>query len=297
MDINEKCFLCKISNADTEEHVFPKWLQKKFQLWNQRITLKNGTTYRYKDIRIPCCNECNSKYLATIENQIKGWIETNSAIDEKTIFIWMFKIMYGLHYKELFLKNNIKDKDSESIVKHEEILARDSVNIFLFYALDKVQFVNFKPYSIYICELDDAKLDNYFYVDEPYKLYSCIQLGKIGIVCSFQDDGYINGHIKLVNNFREPFKINQNKFAEIACLVMDLKCRMKMLPNYLVSINNGVFSFSIQPTDSKSLFKDFEIDNFMKILTSIYKHYFVKMTVKDVNGEENINYKSQIVYI
>lgn len=32
---NQTCFLCGASDQSmTEEHVFPKWLQKKYNLWN-----------------------------------------------------------------------------------------------------------------------------------------------------------------------------------------------------------------------------------------------------------------------
>jgi len=35
---DDVCFLCGASGQDvTLEHVFPKWLQRRFDLWTQRI--------------------------------------------------------------------------------------------------------------------------------------------------------------------------------------------------------------------------------------------------------------------
>lgn len=297
MDINKKCFFCKINDSDSEEHVFPKWLQRKYNLWDQRLTLKNGTTFPYKDIRIPCCSDCNSIYLSKIENEVKLWLEGDSIIDEQKLFVWLLKIMYGLHYKELFLKTNIRDKNSDKIVKPEEVFERASLNAFLYTALDRVRFSNFTPYSIFIYRLENANLDEYFYIDEPYKLYSCIQLGNIGIICSFQDDGYIKKHIELVNEITLNETINKFKFAEIANLVLDLKCRMKMLPNYLVTLHNGKYTFSIQDTDPKEIFKDFNISNFMNNMLKIFKLYFEPLIIKEKEGKYMIKYKSQITYI
>ena len=48
MSFNEnKCFLCGCEfseeNPKTEEHVFPKWLQRECNLWNENIDLLNKT--------------------------------------------------------------------------------------------------------------------------------------------------------------------------------------------------------------------------------------------------------------
>lgn len=68
------CFLCGVSlSADnrTDEDVFPQWLLHKFDLWNKRLTLLNGTTIPYRQIRIPCCGSCNNNHLSKLENRIK----------------------------------------------------------------------------------------------------------------------------------------------------------------------------------------------------------------------------------
>ena len=59
----DKCFLCgsdlKSENYSVE-HIFPKWLQNKFRLWNQELILLNGTAIKYRRLTIPCCKNCNS---------------------------------------------------------------------------------------------------------------------------------------------------------------------------------------------------------------------------------------------
>ncbi|CUP05012.1 Uncharacterised protein [Clostridium baratii] len=63
----DKCFLCGEelnSNNSTVEHVFPKWLQHKFDLWNKKLILLNGSEIQYKNLTIPCCKNCNNNYLS-----------------------------------------------------------------------------------------------------------------------------------------------------------------------------------------------------------------------------------------
>src|SRR5687768_8784160 len=64
------CFLCakKLTSRNrSDEHVFPKWMQTRFDLTNQEIILLNGTVIPYRQLTIPCCRRCNNTYLARIE--------------------------------------------------------------------------------------------------------------------------------------------------------------------------------------------------------------------------------------
>jgi len=38
----ETCFVCG-KKAETVEHLFPKWLQRKFNIWDQKIKIPNQT--------------------------------------------------------------------------------------------------------------------------------------------------------------------------------------------------------------------------------------------------------------
>ena len=60
----DKCFLCGEILTDensTEEHIYPKWLQNKFDLWDKQLILLNGTGINYRNLKIPCCKRCNNK--------------------------------------------------------------------------------------------------------------------------------------------------------------------------------------------------------------------------------------------
>ena len=41
---DNSCFLCgKECESTTAEHIFPKWLQSKFNLWDQKLTITNDS--------------------------------------------------------------------------------------------------------------------------------------------------------------------------------------------------------------------------------------------------------------
>lgn len=55
LNLNDRaCFLCGTQDGEiTAEHVFPQWLQRKHNLWNQLIHLTNETRIRYRQITVP----------------------------------------------------------------------------------------------------------------------------------------------------------------------------------------------------------------------------------------------------
>ena len=70
----DKCFLCGETLTDensTEEHIYPKWLQNKFALWDKQLILLNGTGINYRNLKIPCCKRCNNKMSEAIEKPIQ----------------------------------------------------------------------------------------------------------------------------------------------------------------------------------------------------------------------------------
>ena len=46
---HDHCFLCGVELTDairTDEHVFPKWMQRDFDLWNEELNLLNANHNR-----------------------------------------------------------------------------------------------------------------------------------------------------------------------------------------------------------------------------------------------------------
>ncbi|MCC1498074.1 hypothetical protein [Alcanivorax sp. 1008] len=92
------CFVCS-GPAETEEHIIPKWLQRQYALWDQKLSLPNRTTITYKHLKIPCCFDCNNNVLSQLETKVKS----GTATDEE-LWKWAAKIHFGLLRKDDFLE-------------------------------------------------------------------------------------------------------------------------------------------------------------------------------------------------
>jgi len=56
--------------ADSEEHVIPRWLQRRFSLSNQEVILPNQTTFRYAKAKVPVETEHNREFGKIAFSQI-----------------------------------------------------------------------------------------------------------------------------------------------------------------------------------------------------------------------------------
>jgi hypothetical protein len=110
------CFICgkrRDEVAFNDEHIIPDWVLRRTGLYNKQITLPNGTLYRYREYKVPCCVPCNSLMGRTFEEPISELFEqgyeavaahmrTRQGIAQ--LFIWLAFIYLKTHLKDLSLR-------------------------------------------------------------------------------------------------------------------------------------------------------------------------------------------------
>lgn len=189
------CFLCGtnvVPGSDTVEHVFPKWVQGRFNLWNHRVTLLNHTLIKYKDLVIPCCPQCNNVHLSRVEQEVSANVllgpEAVRSMDRVVLMQWLLKIFFGLLYREVFLPVQRASPGAGTIVTEDDMEQFQ----MLHYALQSVRipfkFSSFDadvPASIFIFEIKGSDESVFDYKDDVMHRCMCIRLGRVGILVAF----------------------------------------------------------------------------------------------------------------
>lgn len=177
----QTCFICS-SAADTEEHIIPKWLQNKYNLWNQSITLPNQTRIFYRQLKIPCCSNCNNNILSPIETRIESGIAT-----AEEIWRWGAKIHFGLLHKDDFLEWDRKNPG----YKIGQVIRRDDpieIDRHLIHSIHGDFTTYPSPFgSVYAFLFEKESEYNFIHLNNPPGL--CISLGYIGYVIFISDTG------------------------------------------------------------------------------------------------------------
>lgn len=282
---DNQCFLCGsiILDGATQEHVFPKWLLRKFNLWDERLNLINSTSIPYRYLTIPCCRECNSIFLSIMESTIEEAVslgpEEVEKVSEITTYLWMGKIFYGLLYKDLSLLADQKDPTAGHLNDPEYIKNYRALHGFLQSSRANIEFSNFFPGSIFIFNIEQTP--NFFpfdYSDNPIGMTICIRMDNIGIIACLKDDGLIKKNWEHVYNATKGKKLYPVQFDEFCAIIFYEAYFMVRSGKYLsICPNSGSSSIYKMPGFSfKPYFDDWNPEIFTRFLAEFLGKYGYK---------------------
>jgi hypothetical protein len=108
---DDNCFICgsaRGSKPFNDEHIIPKWLLRKYELYGSGIVMPNGYFSKYESHTVPCCTECNSYLGKTYEEPLRkafdgGFKGISRLVKEDglwKLFIWLNLLFFKQHYKD-----------------------------------------------------------------------------------------------------------------------------------------------------------------------------------------------------
>lgn len=190
----DACFLCGTHSGITQEHVFAKWMQHGYNLWDKRLTLLNGTLLQYRNLKIPCCWHCNGVELGRLENLVSNAVgqgyESVKQLGDRPLYLWAAKIFYGILRKELSLLRNRRQPEAGPIVPEEVLRSFSNLHLFLQGVRGRHDFAGTPPYSLLLFNVHDVGGEHRFGFRDsiPYKTLS-LRIGEVGLIVVFEDGG------------------------------------------------------------------------------------------------------------
>jgi len=275
---SDKCFLCgcQLTKGNkTEEHVIPKWLLNKFNLWNEKITLLNKTLLPYRQLTIPCCFQCNNIHLGPLEDKVleafdKGF-ENFKILDQQTLFLWLGKIYFGLMYRELFLVADRKTPKKGTITNPEYLKSFYSHFLFMQGIRNKHSFKDFFPASIFIFKTQKPNkiIDQWDLLDFQQTPFLSIRMGEIGIIAVLQDCG-ATSQISDALDHHKDIDLHPFQFKEMTAKILYKRLTMNRTPKFInsqVGDKIETYSLSLQGLSEKPIFDDWDNNDYSKLLS------------------------------
>ena len=272
------CFLCGrrlTSSNRSDEHVFPKWLQRRYQLWDQQLTLLNGSHLRYRSLTIPCCRTCNNRHLSPIERVIERAVQNGPSavrrVSERTLFLWLGKILYGILYKEGLLRADIRDPRSRRLMPRRDLQLFRMHQYFLQGARVPMMFSGFFPASIFVYRLQkprDVRLQ-FDFRDHPPGLAIALRMGATGIVAALQDSGAQKAlHSSYLDRFRT-YPLHPLQFSELVASFFYKAALFNRTPKYVVTESAkklNVMQLPLQGLSTKPVFDEWDHATYAHVL-------------------------------
>ncbi|MFC4293461.1 hypothetical protein ACFO0A_00130 [Novosphingobium tardum] len=190
-----QCFACGGEpTAGQGEHIIPRWTQRRFDLFNQTLTLLNGTRIPYRQLTIPCCERCNNGFLRDIENAVIEFLERPDFDDagaRVTLGRWLCKVFIGLLVKETTLSADRRNPSKGSILPRDFLDEFRQAQFILQSGRKQTTFHSLHgphPFTLYMYRIEPD--DDFGEFDLSTHLTGqsiAVRLGPVGVV--FVNDG------------------------------------------------------------------------------------------------------------
>lgn len=209
-EIDTHCPLCGrpfTRAGSSAEHIFPKWLQHRHDLWTCRLTIPNFIGKMYKSIKIKICERCNNKRYGKNETIISDLFRSPdsytacAAVPDEILAIWLGKIFWLLCRKS----HSVKDFRTYNQTQVDQIIPSGMIPGTLYLGMIQRTFATKKgmvscfgddppfpplygsPYSFYRFRIDprDTKFETFDYADNVPVLGAALRSNTIGMICLF----------------------------------------------------------------------------------------------------------------
>lgn len=279
---NNRCFYCGklFRGAKTLEHVFPLWLQRKFELTSQSLTLLNRTTIPYRSLKVACCKKCNGVHLSKLENRAKSLLfecpirEAKSHLDQ--LFIWSAKILLAIVYAERLLPFSRRHPRGARILPSELWNSFQMTHFFVqsltipmrFTCEDQQQRI---PGSIFLFDLKTRKGDMDFdFRDDLLTLSVFIRLGNRGII-TVADGGAIDLSIGDIVREESKRKLHPLQFYELGARIFYKATLFNRTPKYIMMKHRDEFEVMQMPLAGLSplpVFNEWKHPDYAQVLSA-----------------------------
>ena len=200
-----ECFICGVPlnrgrdhpQQDTNEDVFPRWLQRRYGLADLPISLGDRRTKKYSEILIPACRQCNNVYMSGIEDRVsqavKRGFDSFKSLPKYVIFLWCAKIYYG------FMHLEVQPRDGSTKLPEIPSLPPDFLKdcawlLHLLQGFRKRVLVSGDrslPFSVIRVPLQIGKDESFYFQSRHPTILPgiAVQMGRAGVISVFDDFG------------------------------------------------------------------------------------------------------------
>jgi len=198
--MGEACFICGAWPHDkpfNDEHIIPKWLLRRFGLFDREITLPTGELRRYSGYRTPCCEECNSRLGKMVETPVSRLLDGDYAsvsarLDDRgrsLLFTWLSLLFLKIHLKDRMVRVHKDPRNGEEKIGD----FYDWTDLHHLHAVARSPYTGAKLLpgvigSLQVFEIEGTlTADTYDYLDFTSDQTLIVRLGRIGIVATLND--------------------------------------------------------------------------------------------------------------
>jgi hypothetical protein len=252
------CFICgavRGSKPFNNEHIIPDWVLRRYNLYDESMTLPNGKVVSYRQYTVPCCQECNTILGTEVERPMSELFALpysdfanalkNDELLYKKIFHWVCLLYLKTHLKDTnFVLNVDRRKDEGKIGEYH-----DWASIHHIYCMARQHYTEAKIQqevygSMVIVPCLSQEMNSHFdYMDSHAGKVVMVQLGEIIIYAVLDDSNIVQQMCaNIIEKIKSPLSTFQAKqlFAHLNFVSINLDKK----PTYQSTVERGYYEIT-----------------------------------------------------
>src|SRR5690606_28435669 len=276
---------CFLSGALTTEtiSVFPEWILDRFQFGEERIeVIDKMKSFRFADLRMPAAPhviDALNKLDATFKKAFDEGFESMAALDEKIIFLWTGRIVYGLIYLELTYERSRLIKEGKDFSLSPYLKRRFSMfHLMLQSLIAPVEFKGRKPWSITVFPLKYSA-DIFTYRDDTVNLLFQMGVNGFGMVVCFQDNGMLKERMQAILEKMKGHVLHPLQFEELYAHFHYLDYILQQKPEYQFEEKEDALiieALPMEPKEGRPIFGFWDDNIFAQLLANYWSVYGIE---------------------
>lgn len=276
------CFLSGDLTSDTIS-IFPEWLLNHFKFGDERVEMMDkGKSYKFSDLKMPCSPRVKMAFDNLDKEFKKAYnegYEGVAALDEKQIFLWTGRIVYGLLYHELVYEKNRLERQGKQFGLSGYLQKRfGNFHLMMQSLIEPVHFEGKKPWSISVFPMKYSE-DIFSYRDDTVNLLFSMGTHKFGIVVCFQDNGAIGDRLHDILEKMKGHVLHPVQFEELYAHFHYSDYILRGKPEYEIESSEDeihIKSLPIKALDGGEVFGFWDEDIFAQLLANYWAVYGIE---------------------
>jgi hypothetical protein len=296
----QTCFLTgqKLHSFKEEQiSVFPEWILDRYALRDNTFKMLEGSSLRYKDMKLPCFKNVIENAINPLEKEIEEAFSMGydavKEIPEERLFQWMAKIMYGVLYQDISIEKR------KPVVEGKEF----TVPLFLQERFGKLHSLlqslvcpmdlnGYKLWSIKVFKINISK-DVFNYKDETTNLNFSLGMNDFGIIACLQDNGAVANDQQRITDVFSAKVLHPIQFQELSARFIYANYLLTYYAEYtmkLIEDKTIIESLPLTGTPNKPLFSYWDDDMFAQVLAIYWKPWGIEKDQIIEFGNSPISY-------
>jgi hypothetical protein len=275
---------------------FAHWLTESYQLKEMPFKMLDESMLSYADIALPCSDHVREK-LEVLENTIQQAFEKGynavKDLDEDLIFLWVAKTVYGVIFKEIQVAIKQQNTYAEGFNMSQALIHKFGM---LHTMLQKINmpviFEDFKPYSLFVCPVNNAE-NEFAYRDEINTLSFSLRIKDFGILVCLQDNGANKKyHADLWNKIKGK-QLHPIQFEELCAKLFYSAYLFNRLPEYhIIPTEEQIFieAMPLQGMNAKPIFDNWQVKTYGQVVENFWKRWGFLLLEIIKNPEKPVTY-------